>query len=144
MIWAVLDANTVVSANLVEQGISAQLMRAARERRFRLVTSDAIITEVVRTLGKDRIQRKYRLTAADVERVRLLLEREAIKTPITAEVHGVATHPEDDWILATAISGRAEYLVMGDRQLQALGSYQSVKIVSPRQFADVLGLPVER
>ncbi len=144
MIWAVLDANAIVSANLVEQGISGQILQAARDRRFRLVTSDVIIAEVVRTLGKDRIRRKYGLTAEDVERVRHLLEHEAAKTPITTEIHGVATHWEDDWILATAVSGRAHYLVTGDRQLQALGSYQGVTIVSPRQFAAVLGLPVGR
>lgn len=108
MIWAVLDANAIVSANLVKRGISAQILQAARDRRFRLITSDVIITEVVRTLGKDRIRRKYSLTAADVERVRLLLEHEAAKTPITTEVHGVATHSEDDWILATAVSGQAD------------------------------------
>ena len=94
--WAVLDANTIVSANLVDRGISGQLLQAARNRRFHLVTSDVIITEVVRTLGKDRIQRKYSLTEEDVERVGRLLEHEATKTPITTEVHGVAMHPEDD------------------------------------------------
>jgi predicted nucleic acid-binding protein len=61
-----------------------------------------------------------------------------VAVEITVEVRGVATHPEDDLILATAISARADYLVTGDRQLQALGSYQGVQIVSPRQFLTIL------
>jgi predicted nucleic acid-binding protein len=48
----------------------------------------------------------------------------------------VATHPEDDLVLATAISAKAEYLVSGDTKLQRLGTYEGVKIVSPREFLE--------
>ena len=78
------------------RGIPARILQAARERRFRLVTSDAIVAEVTSTLGKARIRRRYGLTDSDIERIRRLLERESVLTPITTEVHGVATHPEDD------------------------------------------------
>jgi predicted nucleic acid-binding protein len=50
----------------------------------------------------------------------------------------VATHPEDDLILATAVSARADYLVTGDQQLQGLGTYQDVTVASPRQFLEIL------
>jgi len=127
----------------VPRGIPARILQAARERRFRLVTSDAIVAEVASTLGKARIRRRYGLTDSDIERIRRLLERESVLTPITTEVHGVATHPEDDWILATAVSGGASYLVTGDHQLQAIGHFRGVEIVSPRQFAVILQLPIE-
>ncbi len=61
--------------------------------------------------------------------------------PITVTVQGVASHPEDDLILATAVSARADYLVTGDRQLLALGTFQGVQIVSPRDFVAILDLP---
>ncbi len=41
-------------------------------------------------------------------------------------------------MLATAVSGTAEYLVTGDKPLQNLGTYQSVTILSPRVFLDIL------
>lgn len=59
-------------------------------------------------------------------------------TPLTYEVRGVASHPEDDRILATAASVHVDYLVTGDRKLQQLGEYVGVKIVSPRQFLEIL------
>jgi predicted nucleic acid-binding protein len=59
-------------------------------------------------------------------------------TAITSPVSGVATHPEDDLILAAAVSAQADYLVTGDARLQALGSYQGVKIVTPREFVQIL------
>ncbi len=50
----------------------------------------------------------------------------------------MATHPEDDLVLATAVSAAADYLVTGDKQLQRLGGYHGVAIVSPRDFLALL------
>ncbi|MBI4492031.1 MAG: hypothetical protein HY690_04490 [Chloroflexi bacterium] len=63
---------------------------------------------------------------------------EATITPLTAVVQGVATHPEDDLVLATAVSAGADYLVTGDHHLQELGTYRDVTILSPRAFLDLL------
>ncbi|HEV2107585.1 MAG TPA: hypothetical protein VGR16_04930, partial [Thermomicrobiales bacterium] len=49
-------------------------------------------------------------------------------------VRGVAAHPEDDLVLAVAVSAAAAYLVTGDKQLQRIGVYHGVTIVSPRDF----------
>ncbi len=84
------------------------------------------------------VRRRYRLSQADIELVRQFLQNDALLTPLTVEVHGVATHPEDDLILATALSGQADYLVTGDRQLLNLGSYQGVTILTPRSFLELL------
>ena len=54
------------------------------------------------------------------------------------EVRGVATHPEDDLVLATAVSGQVDYLVTGDRQILRLGMYEGVTIISPAAFLDIL------
>ncbi|HLH22654.1 MAG TPA: putative toxin-antitoxin system toxin component, PIN family [Chloroflexota bacterium] len=141
MIVAVLDTNTIVSETIAPQGIPSQILQAGRAHQFRWITSIVIIDEVTRALSRPRLQRKYRVGPADVDRVRELLEQHPIVSPITVQVQGIATHPEDDLILATAASVQAEYLVTGDQQLQRLGSYQGVQIVSPRQFLDVLSPP---
>jgi predicted nucleic acid-binding protein len=41
-------------------------------------------------------------------------------------------------ILATAVSGGADYLVAGDKQLLKLGSFEGVRIVDSRAFLDIL------
>ena len=138
MISAVLDTNTIVSATINAYGIPHQIVLATYARLFRLITSSVIVAEVQRTLSRPRILRRYPLTPTDLQAVRDLLTREAVTTPLTATVSGVATHPEDDLILATAVSARADYLVTGDRQLLKLGSYQDVRIVSPREFLQTL------
>ena len=143
MTKAVLDANSLVSGVLVPHGIPSRLLDAAYARRFVCVSSDTIVDEVVRTLMSARIARKYRVDSATVDRLRALLESDEVATPITEQVRGVATPPEDDAILATAVSAGADYLGTGDRQLQKLGTYRGVRIVSRREFLQVLQADVE-
>jgi uncharacterized protein len=138
VISAVLDTNTIVSAAIVPQGIPSQILQAGRSQQFLWITSTVIIDEVIRTLHRPRIQRKYQVSAADVDRMRELLERETIVSLLSVQVQGVATHPEDDQILATAVSVQADYLVTGDQQLQRLGSFQGVTIVTPRRFLEII------
>jgi predicted nucleic acid-binding protein len=54
-------------------------------------------------------------------------------------VQGVATHPEDDPILATALSAGADYLVTGDRRLRdRVPLFRGIPLISPSEFRDVL------
>jgi hypothetical protein len=47
----------------------------------------------------------------------------------------VCSDPEDDKFLATAVGGKADYLVTGDvGDLLHLREYKGVAIVSPREF----------
>lgn len=52
----------------------------------------------------------------------------------TVSVRGVATHPEDDIVLSTALSGQATILCTRDKQLLKLGSHQQIAILSPGEF----------
>jgi hypothetical protein len=54
-----------------------------------------------------------------------------------------ATHPEDDLVLAAAVSAAADYLVTGDRQIRRLGSYQGVTIISPSDSLALLDQPAD-
>ena len=58
---------------------------------------------------------------------------------IHTQIVGVATHPEDDPILDTALSARADYLVTGDHRLRdRVPSFRGIPLVSPAEFLDVL------
>jgi predicted nucleic acid-binding protein len=98
--------------------------------------SGHILDELRRTLATPYFSRT--LSAQDQAEALELLATDAILIPLTIQVVGVATHPEGDLILATAVSAGADYLVTGDSKLQNLGSYQGVTIVSPREFLELL------
>lgn len=141
MIGAVLDANILVSGILVPAGIPARILLAAFAGVFSCFASEVIVREVLTSLGRDRVRRRYRVDPARISQIQQFLESDGILVPITVTVQGVASHPEDDLILATAVSAQADFLVTGDRQLLALGQYDGVQIVTPRDFAAILGLP---
>lgn len=132
-----LDTNTLASGAIASPGGTiARIIEAARAGIFDLFVSQHLFDELVSTLATPFFMRK--LTSDESTGYVNLVRRVAQVVPITAEVQGVATHPEDDLVLATAVSGNADYLVTGDLKLQALGSFHGVAIVSPRAFLDVL------
>jgi uncharacterized protein len=114
----------------------ALILRLWRLGVFTLVTSEYILTELARTLQTPYFRK--RLTPQQITRAMRLLRRKTTSTPITTTVHGVATHPEDDVILATAVSAKADYLVTGDTKLQHVRTYNGVTILSPKQFVAML------
>jgi putative PIN family toxin of toxin-antitoxin system len=140
MIRAVLDTNVLASAAgnfYVQDNVPAALLHAAIVRRFQLITSTVILEELHRTLQKPYFQN--RLPAQDLQEIERIITRWAQPVPITVQVTGVATHPEDDPILATALSVRADYLVTGDRRLRdRVPSFLGIPLISPSEFRDVL------
>ena len=139
MTVVVLDTNVLVSGVtgfLIDTSVPGQILHLWQAGRFTLVVSDHILAELERTLQKPYFQR--RLSAEHIAAARLLFRTSARLTPLTVQVQGIASHPEDDLVLATALSGQADYLITGDRHLQELGSYQGVTILSPRAFLQQL------
>ena len=49
--------------------------------------------------------------------------------------------PDDRWILASAVAGRADVLVTGDRDLLEVASKAPLTILAPRGFWDLLSKP---
>jgi uncharacterized protein len=134
MIRATLDTNVLVAGIVTSlQTVNGQVIQAWRENKYSLVLSEAILTELSRTLSEPYFS--ARLTAAQIEGTLNLFHSEATIVPLLVPVAGVATHPEDDLILATALSGRAHYLVTRDEKLQEkVQEYNGVVIVSPPAF----------
>lgn len=136
MTTAVLDTNVLASGFVSPELAPGQLLIAWQYGLFELITSPQIIAELTRTFE----QPYFRLRLSQAQRrtnMDLLRSSATLVTP-TAAVTGVATHAEDDGILAAAVSAAADYLVTGDLKLQRLQSFRGVAIVSPRQFVEVL------
>jgi predicted nucleic acid-binding protein len=84
----------------------ASIIDAWRSGKFSVIVSEPILLELERTLQKPYFRRH--LTDEQSSRFILMLQRRATVSPITVAVHGIATHPEDDLILATAVSAKWE------------------------------------
>jgi putative PIN family toxin of toxin-antitoxin system len=116
-----------------EAGASWWLVRRWREREYVLIVSEHMLQELERTLSQDRYF-AARTTPEVVAPIIALLRAEATVTPLTTPVVGVATHPEDDLVLSTALSGQASVLCTRDKQLLKHRSYQMLEILRPGEL----------
>lgn len=140
MISAVLDANIIASGILGYRNpdsIPGILLRLWRKGLFTLVTSKHIRDEVKNTLHKSYFT--THLSSQEISRVQALLQFQAEQVLITENTSGTATHSEDDLVIATAVSGKVDYLVTGDGPLlRKVDNYKGVTLISPNDFLEIL------
>jgi len=134
MLKAVIDTNQFVSSLISKQGPSAQLIDRWREQKFILVTSPEIMAEIQRVLEYPHIAKKYKLTKSVIQSLMILIEHEAVVIPKPTIVHVIKDDPDDDKFLGCALAAKAEYIVSGDQHLLSLGSYESISIVTVKDF----------
>jgi len=138
VIRAVLDANVYVSAAVRPDGPPGQIIeRFLRGGAFEIVMSQAIVDEVLRALSYPKV-RKYIRAGLDAE---LWFEDIVVLSELVAgdrELAGASKDPDNDKYIATAIDGRAGFVVAGDSDLLDMKEYDGIRIVSPRVFLDLL------
>jgi uncharacterized protein len=123
----VLDANVLIAA-FVARGVCAELLEYC-VREHEMVTSEAVLEEVRRNLVH-----RIKVTAAQGHQtVRLLRTRLEVVQPVTLDPP-VCRDADDDLVLGTAIAGRCEAIVTGDKDLLDLVTHRDIAIVSPRGF----------
>lgn len=134
MIRVTLDTNVLGPGLIGETGAAARLTRLWSDGAFVLVVSDHILAELERSYTDP-----YFAARVPSERAAALVNvvrNNATVVELSAEVQGVATHPEDDLVLATAISGEASVLCTRDKQLLKLRAFEGIEILSPGEFLD--------
>lgn len=132
----VLDANILVSLLLTHGSTLTQIIKAWEKEWITPIVTDEILTEIKQVLGRLIIGRviKEKEAAALFSR----LEKDAIKIS-SLSVVSVSTNKKDNRYLAAAKDGDAEYLITGDKKhLLFLKRFGSTKIISPREFLEVL------
>lgn len=132
----VLDTNTLVSA-LLFSGTTSRLVALWQSRQITVLVSKPILQEYLRVLAYP----KFRLTE---DEIRGLIEEELLPFVEAVRVKRhlaiVRRDPEDDKFLECAVTGRAEYIITGDRHLRELGSYREITILTVGEFLRRTGL----
>lgn len=136
MIRATYDTNTLASGTISVQGAVSFVIDAWINDEIEMVTSQPLIDEFIKTLTKPYFL--SRLTQDQAQALIDLVKTRATVVAITTVIPRVATHPEDDIVLATAESGKADYIVTGDHGLQKLKEFKGIRIVSPKAFTELL------
>jgi putative PIN family toxin of toxin-antitoxin system len=135
---AVLDTNVLVSGLIAAEGAPRQILDAWSEGDYTLVTSLYLVEELAHVLSYPRIAEQLPLDDAELGAVLTGLLAKAEVTPGQLHLPGVTRDPKDDAVVACAVEGKADYIVSGDQDLLALGEYQGIRVITPRQFVELL------
>ena len=133
----VVDTNILISALLSASSSPARLVLLWRTGRFDLLTAAEQLDELVRVTRYPKI--RERLTPAVAGRLVNDLRVLAVMLDALPSVD-VSPDPDDNYLLAIARAGSADFLVTGDkRDLLGLGSYAGTRIISARDFLSLHG-----
>ncbi len=124
----------------VQRGTIPTIVEAAFNGDYKLLLPGALLIELTETI-KVRKHLAKRISpeqaAQFLELLQIIAEPiEEISDPIPA----VTRDPKDDYLLAYALVGRADYLVTGDDDLLTLKRVEGVMIVRPMEFKEILGV----
>lgn len=130
----VLDSNILVSAFTQPQGQVVTLWVAALDRRYHLLTSPAIVSEVGQVL-RTKFQVRDQVV---IRQLKVLTQTAQIISP-RHTLHVIPEDPDDDRILECAVEGKADVVVSGGRHLRRLKAYKGIPILRPVDFLRTLG-----
>jgi uncharacterized protein len=128
-----LDTNLLVSG-IISTGLPRQLVVAAKAGAFELCTSEMLLDELLDVISRDKFA--TRLVQAGLAPLTIVEDLRALAVVVSPSMVArvVLADPDDDHVLAAALTGAADLIVTGDkRDLLPLGSYQGIPIVTAKE-----------
>jgi putative PIN family toxin of toxin-antitoxin system len=135
----VADTNVVVSG-LLWRGNPRRVLDAARDGIIELVTSPILLEELADVLNREKFA--VRLAAANVTVEELVSGYAALARVIEAEAIEpvIIADPDDDAVLACALTAQCEVITSGDSHLLDLKEHQEVRILTAAELLAELSL----
>lgn len=140
-IRVVVDTNQFVSGAISTQGNPFILLEAIRLRRVTLIISQEQRGELADVLSRRRLRERFGVSAEVRGRILTLVDTAGVRVPLALPVPMDVRDPKDVMILASALSGRAHYIVTGDDDLLSLDgapALGALRIVTVRDFLAIL------
>jgi len=128
----VFDSNVLVSALTLPGGRADQAVAAVVDGRATLLLSKPILGEILGVLG-----RKFSRDSEELARLAVFLADLTELVAPTRRISALADDP-DNRVLECAFAGGASLIVTGDRAMLALQTFESIQIVTLREFLDRL------
>lgn len=133
MIDVVFDTNVFISAFLF-RGKPRYALDLAIEGKIKLFLSDDILLEINNVLERQKFalnKYKVKLILTEIESLCALVYPEQ-------KIINKCRDRDDHIILECALKGNVKYIVTGDEDLLSLKTFQTVKIVNPSDFLDII------
>jgi putative PIN family toxin of toxin-antitoxin system len=129
----VVDTNVLISGILWE-GNESKILRLCKTNELTNVISPSMIKELERVMSSE----KFILTEREVNDVlELVLSFSATVFP-TIKIDVIKSDPSDNMILESAVEGKADYIVSGDKHLLNIKKYENIPILNAKDMLKIL------
>ena len=132
----VLDTNILIGALITKGTPPDSLYQAWLRGDIELVTSTAQLTEIDNVLSRPRLQRYI-----DADEASVIVQNLGTRALVLDKIPAVnlSPDPEDNPILATAIAGKADLIISGDKKhLLLLKEVAGIPVVTAREALEHL------
>jgi len=128
----VLDTNVLIAA-FIAHGVCNELLEHCA------LNHDIILSAFILNELKEKLVTKFRFTSREANRaVRLLASRGTTVAPQEL-AEPVCRDPDDDNVIATAVTGSCDCIVTGDKDLLVLKNALGIPVISPSYFWEFEG-----
>ncbi|MBS1113978.1 MAG: hypothetical protein H6Q92_1741 [Nitrospirae bacterium] len=124
----VFDTNIFISALVIPGGQAEKAIRRITEGKDALLISKPIIGEILSVLS-----RKFGRDSEALSRVAVFLSDLATIVNPAKRIH-VLEDEADNRVIECAVSGRADAIVTGDKEMLDLKEYLRIRIISLKEY----------
>ncbi len=130
----VIDTNIWLSGLMLPASIPGRIVRAVSSGAIVAVFSEPLVEEIGTALFYPRVRTRIQLSDLELQRYLTELRYMVEIIDISSSTARVPRDARDDFVLATYLVGKAEYLISGDVDLLSLRDRHS--IITAREFHD--------
>ncbi len=123
----VIDTNVLIAA-FISHGVCNELLQHC------VLHHDVVLSQFILDEFKDKLADKFNFTIRVATAAVTLLKSRCSVVTTQSLPSPVCRDPDDDNVIATAISGTCGYIITGDKDLLDLGKTGDILIVSPNEF----------
>lgn len=133
------DTNVLVRGTISPHGAAGQVLATWVAGNVALVTCAQIVEEYQDVLTRPHIRDRYRhVTPATIAVLAAALRHDAILVTLADVPPVITKDPDDDVVLACAVSGGVDFIISGDPHVLGVKVYQGIPIVTAEAFLPIL------
>ena len=129
----VIDSNVFVSS-FFWKGNPRKIFDRVLDGYDELIITDEIISEIKYVMSKE----KFDASTHEIEDYLKIIENNSQKITYDYKDNNISRDPDDDKILQCGIEGKVGFIISGDKDLLVLKEYSGIKILSPREYLEIV------
>jgi len=126
----VLDNNILVSALLVKNSAPFWVIKKVEEMGV-ILYSEATLLELNQVLNRKKFIKYFTVEEKQEFIVKLIESAELV---VVEESIDICRDPKDNKFLELAVSGEADFIISGDRNLLVLNPFRNIEIITANDF----------